>query len=69
MVVMKISSAETGATRIQGDGIWRTAMHPALSRHHNLQCVSDLSLYEVHSAIVQRLCEALCYLQPAKSMA
>ncbi|MGB5241899.1 MAG: hypothetical protein WBN80_14790 [Prochlorococcaceae cyanobacterium] len=44
-------------------------IHHALCPHHNMQRVSDLSLYEEHSAILKRLCEALCYLQPAISMA
>jgi hypothetical protein len=40
-----------------------------LSRHLSVQCVSDLSLYEEHSAIIKRLCEALGFEQPATAMA
>jgi hypothetical protein len=41
----------------------------ALSRHLSVQCVSDLSLYEEHSAIIKRLCEAMGFEQPATAMA
>jgi hypothetical protein len=34
----------------------------ALSRHLSVQSVSDLSLYEEHSVIIQRLCDALLQL-------
>lgn len=48
-----------------------TIHHPpcTLPPPQHAACVSDLSLYEEHSAILKRLCEALCYLQPAISMA
>ena len=41
----------------------------ALSRHLSVQSVSDLSLYEEHSAIIQRLCDALGFAKPATAMA
>ena len=41
----------------------------ALSRHLSVQSVSDLSLYEEHSAIIQRLCDALGFEKPATAMA
>lgn len=41
----------------------------ALSRHLSVQCLSDLSLYEEHSAIIRRLCEELGFEQPATAMA
>lgn len=41
----------------------------ALSRHLSVQNVSDLSLYEEHSAIIQSLCDALGFEKPATAMA
>ena len=41
----------------------------ALSRHLSVQSVSDLSLYEEHSAIIQRLCNPLGFEKPATAMA
>jgi hypothetical protein len=41
----------------------------ALSRHLSVQNVSDLSLYEEHSAIIQSLCDALGFEMPATAMA
>jgi len=41
----------------------------ALSRHLSVQSVSDLSLYEEHSAIIQRLCDSLGFEKPATAMA
>ncbi|SBO43872.1 hypothetical protein [Cyanobium sp. NIES-981] len=40
-----------------------------ITRHLSVQQVSDLALYEQHSAIIQRLCDALGFEQPATAMA
>jgi hypothetical protein len=40
-----------------------------ITRHLSVQKVSDLVLYEEHSAIIQRLCAELGFQQPATAMA
>ena len=40
-----------------------------ITRHLSVQRVSDLALYEEHSAIIQRLCAELGFKEPATAMA
>lgn len=40
-----------------------------ITRHLSVQKVSDLALYEEHSAIIQRLCAELGFKEPATAMA
>lgn len=40
-----------------------------ISRHLSVQKVSDLALYEEHSAIIRRLCDELGFKEPATAMA
>ena len=40
-----------------------------ITRHLSVQKLSDLALYEQHSAIIQRLCDELGFEQPATAMA
>lgn len=40
-----------------------------VSRHLRVQSVADLSLYEQHSAVIQRLCKELGFQNPATAMA
>lgn len=45
------------------------AMVQLATRHLSVRSVDDLSLYEDHSAIIQRLCKELGFQQPATAMA
>jgi hypothetical protein len=45
------------------------AMVQLAARHLSVRSVDDLSLYEEHSAIIQRLCKELGFQQPATAMA
>jgi hypothetical protein len=40
-----------------------------ITRHLSVHKVSDLALYEEHSAIIQRLCAELGFKEPATAMA
>jgi hypothetical protein len=40
-----------------------------ISRHLSVRTVSDLALYEQHSDVIQRLCAALGFKEPATAMA
>jgi len=40
-----------------------------ISRHLQVQSVADLSLYEQHSDVIQRLCKELGFQNPATAMA
>ncbi len=40
-----------------------------ITRHLSVQKLSDLAIYEEHSAIIQRLCEELGFKEPATAMA
>lgn len=45
------------------------ALVQAATMHLSVRSVDDLSLYEEHSAIIQRLCKELGFQQPATAMA
>jgi hypothetical protein len=40
-----------------------------ITRHLSVKKVSDLAIYEEHSAIIQRLCAELGFREPATAMA
>ncbi len=54
---------------LSGASTQTDAMVQLAARHLSVRSVDDLSLYEEHSAIIQRLCKELGFQQPATAMA
>jgi hypothetical protein len=66
------SSAEVLSSQdvsLSGVSTETDAMVQLATRHLSVRSVDDLSLYEEHSAIIQRLCKELGFQQPATAMA
>jgi hypothetical protein len=61
-----LSSQDVSLSVVSADA---DAMVQAATRHLSVRSVDDLSLYEEHSAIIQRLCRELGFQQPATAMA
>jgi hypothetical protein len=62
-------SSVTTETDFLGRSTDDRSMVQVATRHLSVRSVEDLSLYEEHSAIIQRLCRELGFEKPATAMA